>query len=73
MMNENEKLALLEDIFEMDENSLTADMSLEDIEEYDSITKLSLIVAIEDEFGKKITGEVIKNFKTVQDILDVMN
>ena len=48
------------------------EMDLESIEEYDSMTKLSLIVMVEDEFGKKLTGEDIKQFKKVQDILNVM-
>ena len=47
-------------------------MSLDDVDEYDSITKLSLIVMFEDEFGKKLTGADIKGFITVQDILDFM-
>ncbi len=71
-MNEKEKLALLEETFDVDEGELSADMSLDDIDEYDSMTKLSLIVMIEEEFGKKLTGAEIKEFKTVQDILDIM-
>ena len=43
-MTEREKLALLEDIMELDEGDLSVDMALEDIEEYNSMTKLSLIV-----------------------------
>ena len=36
------------------------------------MTKLSLIVMMEDEFDRKLTGSEIKNFKTVQDILNLM-
>ncbi len=72
-MDEKEKLALLEETFDVDEGSLAPDMVLEDIDEYDSMTKLSLIVMISDNFGKKLTGAEIKAFETVQDILDVMN
>lgn len=71
-MDMKEKIALLEETFEMDEGSLSADMLLDDVDEYDSITKLSLIVMLEDEFNKKITGAEIKEFVTVQDILDIM-
>lgn len=71
-MDMKEKIALLEETFEMDEGSLSADMLLDDVDEYDSITKLSLIVMLEDEFNKKITGADIKGFVTVQDILDIM-
>lgn len=72
-MTEKEKLELLEDMLEVDENSLTPDMNLEDIDEFDSMAVLSLIVLFEDEFGKKITGKEIKGYKTVSDILNNMN
>ncbi len=68
-MSEREKLALLEDLFELNEGDIDSETSLDEIEEYDSMTKLSLIVLLEDEFGVKLTGEDIKTFKTVGDIL----
>ena len=72
-MTTKEKLALLEDLFEMDENTLDAGTELSEIDEWDSMTKLSLIVMIDDECGKKLKSEDIKAFKTVQDILDFMS
>lgn len=71
-MTQNEKIALLEDMLELDGVSLTPETMLEDIDEYDSMAKLSLIVLMDDEFGKKLSGEKIREFKTVQDILDFM-
>lgn len=71
-MTEREKLALLEDMLELEEGDLTADKALDDIDEYDSMAKLSLIVLMEDEFGVKLTGDVIKGFETVGDILKLM-
>ena len=72
-MTEREKLAMLEDMLELEEGDLSADMALEDIDEYDSMAKLSLIVLMEDEFGIKLTGEVIRGFETVGDIIALMN
>ena len=72
-MTEREKLALLEDMLELEEGDLAADMALEDIDEYDSMAKLSLIVLMEDEFDVKLTGEVIRGFETVGDIIALMN
>lgn len=72
-MTEREKLALLEDMLELDEGDLTIDKELDDIDEYDSMAKLSLIVLMEDEFGVKLTGDVIKGFETVGDIVVLMN
>lgn len=72
-MTQEEKIALLEDMLELDANTLTPETELSAIEEYDSMAKLSLIVLMDDECGKKLTGEQIRTFKTVQDVLDFMD
>ena len=66
------KLALLEEVMELDEGALAPEMKLGEIEEYDSMVKLSLIVLMKDEFDKTITVKEINNFVTVQDVLDFM-
>ncbi len=71
-MTQEEKIALLEDMLELDGGSLKPEMELSSIDEYDSMAKLSLIVLMDDECGKKLTGEQIRQFVTVQDILDFM-
>ena len=71
-MTMEEKLAMLEEVMELEEGELKADMLLSDIEEYNSMAKLSLIVMMSDEFSKKLTNEQIKKFTLVQDILDFM-
>ncbi len=71
-MSNKEKIALLEEAFELDENTLTEETLLDDVPEYDSMAKLTLIVLCDDEFEKKLTGEQIQAFKTVKDILDFM-
>lgn len=71
-MTQEEKIALLEEMLELDNGSLTPEMELSSIDEYDSMAKLSLIVLMDDECGKKLTGEQIREFKTVDDILKFM-
>ena len=71
-MTNAEKMAKLEETWELDEGTLTEEMALEDIEEYDTMGKLSLIVLCDDDLGKKLSGEIIKSFKTIKDILDFM-
>ena len=71
-MDYRKKLALLEEVMELEEGSLDPDMKLKEIEEYDSMVKLSLIVLMKDEFDKAITVKEINNFVTVQDVLDFM-
>ena len=71
-MSEKEKLTLLEETFELDEGSLKSDMVLSEIEGYDSMAKLSLIVMLEDECNKTVSGEQIRALRTVADILNLM-
>lgn len=72
-MTQEEKIALLEDMLELDGGSLTPEIELASIDEYDSMAKLSLIVLMDEECGKKLTGEQIREFKTVADVLNFMD
>lgn len=72
-MTEMEKLALIEETLELDEGTLAMDTVLADVDEYDSMAKLSLIVMMDDEFGVKLTGDMVKGFETVGDIVKLMN
>ncbi|MCS2954274.1 acyl carrier protein [Bacteroides thetaiotaomicron] len=72
-MTQEEKIALLEDMLELGANTLTPETVLADVDEYDSMAKLSLIVLMDEECGKKLTGEQIRTFKTVKDVLDFMD
>jgi acyl carrier protein len=69
-MTKVEKIRLLEETLELDENTLTEETLLSEVPEFDSMAKLTLIVLCDDEFNKKLTGEKIKKFKSVRDILD---
>ena len=71
-MEEKDKLAILEDIMELEAGSLAPGAMLEDIEEWDSLSALAFVVMLGDEFQRKISGQEIRKFKTVQDMLDVM-
>ena len=71
-MNIQEKLAALEDIMELDEGDLKPETRLEDLEEWDSLSALSFVVLLGDEFDRKITGKEIRAFETIQDMMNVM-
>lgn len=71
-MEAQKKLELLEDLLEVEKGSLKPEKALDDIEEWDSIAKLSLIVMVDDECGKTLTNDDFKTFKTIQDIMDYM-
>ena len=63
---------MLEEMLELEEGSLKEDTKLSEIEEYDSMAKLSLIVLFDEECGKKLSGEEIRTFQTVGDIVAAM-
>ena len=71
-MSDQEKIKLLEDAFELDEGTLMADAMLSELDCWDSMAKLTLIVLMDDECGKTLKSDDIKKFVTVQDILDYM-
>ncbi len=71
-MTNQEKIALIEETLEIDGGTLTENTLLSEVAEYDSMAKLTLIVLCDDEFNKKLTGEQIRSFVAVKDILDFM-
>lgn len=72
-MTQEEKLSLIEETLDVEAGSLSADTILANVNEYDSMTKLSLIVMFDDECGKKLTGEMLRTFKTIGDIMNAMD
>lgn len=67
-MSNEEKIAMLEEIMDLDEGTLSLSDSLEDYEEWDSLAKLSLIVEAKKLFDKVMNVDEIREFKTVEDI-----
>ena len=71
-MTNQEIINLIEDTFEIDMNTLSEDSKLLDIPEYDSMAKLSVIILADDEFDKTLTGETMREFKTIGDIVEFL-
>lgn len=71
-MSNQEKMALLEDMFEVDEGTLSPEMELSEIGNWDSMMKLTLIVLMDEECGKSLKSDDIKKFNTIQNIMDFM-
>lgn len=71
-MSQSEVLHQIEDVLDINEGSLTMDRALDNIDEYDSMAKLSLIVMSDDDFNKKLTAEQLNEFKTVGDIVNFL-
>lgn len=71
-MTETRKIEMLEEMMELEAGTLKADTVLSDIEEWDSIALISFIALMDDEFDKVIKGSVIKQAKTVSDLMALM-
>ena len=71
-METAKKLAALENIMDMEEGALSPETVLADLVEWDSVSILSLIVMIDDEFGKIINGDDVKKLVTVSDAMAIM-
>ena len=71
-MELKEKLALIEEVLDVEEGSLSPETELADVDEWDSIAALSLIVMLDEKFEKTVSGAQIKSLETVNDILAYM-
>lgn len=60
------------DVFELDGIELTDATSAEDIEEWDSLSHIQLIVAVEKAFGIKFTSREIMKWNNVGEMVDTI-
>jgi Acyl carrier protein len=67
-MTLQEKIEFLEDIMDVEEGSLTESTILEEVEEWDSLSTLTLTVKMKQGYDINLTTETIKEFVTVRDI-----
>lgn len=58
------------DVLDLNEVKLTDETSANDIEEWDSLSHIQLIVAIEKEFKVKFTSKEIMSWKNVGEMVD---
>ena len=58
------------DVLDLDEVELTDETSADDIDEWDSLSPIQLIVAIEKAFKVKFTSKEIMSWKNVGEMVD---
>ena len=71
-MEDAKKLELITEALEEEEGTLAPETVLADLDGWDSMGKLGLIVMIDEECGKPLKSDSIKGFVTVKDIMDFM-
>lgn len=55
-----------------DVNLVQAETVFRDLEEWDSLTALSLIAMADEEYSVKLTGDDIKSSATLQDVFEII-
>jgi acyl carrier protein len=69
-MNTLDQLQVIfRDLFDEDDIVLTNETTAEDIEDWDSITHIQLIVAIEKHYSIKFSASEIQKFKNIGEIV----
>lgn len=71
-MSDKEKISIVEEILELEPNSLTLDSILSDYSEWDSLAIISVLTYFEGELGISLTPKQVKEFITVSDIVKIM-
>jgi acyl carrier protein len=75
-MDDGELLSRLQDImadvFDEDDLTVTRETSAEDVEDWDSLSHIRLMVAVEREFGVKFTNAEIEHLEKVGDLIDLI-
>jgi acyl carrier protein len=77
MMEKNETLSkiieVFDEVFENHDNVISEVTTAHDIEEWDSLTNIELIVAVEKKFGIKFKSSDIAVLRNVGDLRDVVH
>ena len=74
MKNQEKLLKLMEEVFEdLDTSSFTLKTEFKNNDEWDSMTALSLITILDQEFGMSISGEKIKELNTIEELILFIN
>ena len=75
-MNEHDILqkltAIFRDIFDLPDLVLTPAMTAEDVEEWDSVNHITLVVATEQEFGIKFQAAELDELKNVSEFVHLI-
>jgi acyl carrier protein len=54
-------------------DSITAETRFRDLEEWDSLTGMSILVLLEESYGKNIPADIFKSCNTFEDIFNYIN
>lgn len=71
-MSASKIIEIFEDILDKESGKINLNSTPKDIEEWDSVATINIIVAIEDEFGIKFKLKDVQEAKSVKDFLELV-
>lgn len=71
-MTDERKIELIAEILDVEAETLTPETELGSMDEWDSIALISFLAMMDDEFGREIKGSIVKEQKTVADLMALM-
>lgn len=70
---ESELLLILEDVFEKDSSDMNVKDCFKDYDEWDSLTQLSLVATLDDEFNINVNSDELEKINTILELLFYIN
>lgn len=71
-MNVEEFIPILAGMMEADAADIQPDTEYQELEEWSSVTAMTLIAFAKTQFGKTITGQAIRHAKTVEELFSLI-
>jgi acyl carrier protein len=74
-MQQQEVIAKLQDVFDgvfLQKVEVRKDLSAQDVEEWDSLTHVSLVLAVEEAFGVRFRVGEVESTKNLGDLADLI-
>ncbi len=68
----NKMTVIFHDVFDNDDIAITPGLTAEDVPEWDSLTHVRLILAVQKAFNVKFSAAQISNLKNVGDLMDLI-
>jgi len=71
-MKTNKFLCELSETLELEEIELNVNTNLKDLEEYDSLSVLSIIAMIDEQLGKRLSGNDFNSITTIKSLMELI-
>ncbi|WP_281932463.1 acyl carrier protein [Roseibium album] len=68
----NDLTEIFEDVMDVEDLELHDGLTADDVEEWDSLSHVRLIVAIEQKYGIKFTNSEIESLRKLKDVTDLI-